>query len=137
MFAGKLASFGVINHQNVHVLEGFAKFCRGAFDPIVHGVECDVFWRAFDLLEDASLQVRGDVGEKNMLGVAEYFPDQKKDLPAARSRPAVSILRFLKMAASMAEKSSPTIPTRFTRVKKLAATAKYVAAPPMMRSTFP
>src|SRR6266404_3574433 len=68
---------------------------------------------------------------------SEYFPDQKKHLPAARSSPAVSILRLLKIAASLAEKSSPTMATRLTGVKKLAATAKYVAAPPMMRSTLP
>src|SRR5579883_2761262 len=42
-----------------------------------------------------------------------------------------------KISASSDVKSSPTIPTRLTCVKKLAATAKYVAAPPSARSTFP
>src|SRR5260370_38640957 len=52
----------------------------------------------------------------------EYFRDQKKDLPAARFRPAVLILRFFKMAALMAEESSPHIKSGFSVVKKLVAT---------------
>src|ERR1700735_931048 len=71
------------------------------------------------------------------LRFSEYFPAQKNVLPGACSSPSTSILRPLKTLASFSVKSSPTIPTRCTGVKKLAATEKYVAAPPSVRSTFP
>ena len=44
MFARELAGFGVVDHQDVHVLESFAEFGGGAFDPVVHGVEGDDAW---------------------------------------------------------------------------------------------
>src|SRR5277367_4787952 len=44
---------------------------------------------------------------------------------------------LLRKDSGSAPKSSPTTPTRFTRVKKLAAREKYVAAPPTVRSTRP
>src|ERR1043166_10250888 len=55
------------------MLESFAKFGRGAFDPVVHGVKGYMLWRAFDLLENAALQARRDVGQKNVLRIAEFF----------------------------------------------------------------
>src|ERR1044071_5676277 len=55
------------------MLDRFAKFGRGAFDPVVHGVKGYMLWRAFDLLENAALQARRDVGQKNVLRIEEFF----------------------------------------------------------------
>ena len=53
----------------------------------------------------------------------EYTPCQKKVLPEARSKPSRSMLRRRRTASSSGAKSSPTIATRRTCVKWLAASA--------------
>ena len=73
MFIRELASFRIIDHEDVHMLEGFAKFGGSAFDPIVHGIESDEFWLAFYLFENTALKSWGDVGKEDMRGLAEFF----------------------------------------------------------------
>ena len=120
VLAGKLAGFGIVDHQDVHVFQGFAQIGVGALDPVVHGVHRGQFWRAFDLMEHVALQIGSDVGQKTYLEFriffwqpglklaktfssvasvtrsfefSEYRPAQKKYFPGARSRPSMSIER--------------------------------------------
>src|SRR5207237_1131376 len=67
-----------------------------------------------------------------------YSPLQKKVFwPLTRCSPSRLMLRPLKTAVSSSPKSSPTTATTSTSLKNDAATEKYVAEPPMQRSTFP
>ena len=68
---------------------------------------------------------------------SRYEPSQKKLFPGARSMPRISMLRLLKTASCSGPKSSPTTAITRTSVKKLAASAKCVAAPPRQRSCRP
>ena len=72
VFAGKLAGFGVIDHQNIDMLQSFAEFGGRAFNPIVHGIESDEFGLVIDLFNDATLKIGRDIGEKNVRGFAEF-----------------------------------------------------------------
>src|SRR5258708_1328128 len=67
-----------------------------------------------------------------------YRPRQKNvDPPSTRSRSSVSMPCRVSTAVCSSPKSSPTIPTTRTCVKKLAASEKWVAEPPSMRSRSP
>ena len=57
--------------------------------------------------------------------------------PETRSRSSTLIPRAANTASSSSPKSSPTTPTTETSVKKLAASEKWVAAPPSTRSRLP
>src|SRR5882762_3392213 len=73
MFAGKLAGFGVVDHQNINVAQGFAELAVGALDPIVHRVHRDEFRRALDLMENVALEIGRDVGKKDEFRVTVFF----------------------------------------------------------------
>src|SRR5260221_1371267 len=73
MFVGKLARFGIVDHQNVDVFETLGQLGGSAFDPIIHGVESDVLWRTLDLLQYAALQIGSDVGQENVFGISEFL----------------------------------------------------------------
>ena len=67
-----------------------------------------------------------------------YSPAQKKVWPPSTcSMSSVLTPRSRSTAYSASPKSSPTGPTTRTSVKKLAASEKWVAAPPRMRSRSP
>src|SRR4051812_17918134 len=67
-----------------------------------------------------------------------YSPLQKNVFsPDTRCRPSRLMRRPLKTDASSSPKSSPTTATIDTSLKNEAATEKYVAEPPMQRSTLP
>ncbi len=55
MFAGKLARFRIVDHQNIHVLQRFAQLRVRAFDPIVHGVQRRDFGALLDLAKHIPL----------------------------------------------------------------------------------
>src|SRR5438105_8754777 len=59
-----------------------------------------------------------------------YSPDQRKVFPLARCTPVASIRCDFQNSNSLSGKSSPTTPTKFTGVKKLAPRAAYEAEPP-------
>jgi len=73
VFAGKLTGFGIVDHEDVDMLEGFAEFGIGALDPVVHGVHGGEFGSALDLLEDVALEIGSNVGEENVSGIAIFF----------------------------------------------------------------
>src|SRR5208282_1599418 len=77
VFAGELARFGIVDHENVDVLEGFAQLGVGALDPVVHGVHGGEFGSAVDLVEDVALEIRGDVGEEDVFGIAIFFGEAR------------------------------------------------------------
>src|SRR5262249_53467364 len=67
-----------------------------------------------------------------------YLPRQRKVFPpGSTTRPDVSTPRDASICLCSSGKSSPTTPTRFTGVKKLAAYEKYVAEPPSAFSATP
>src|SRR5690242_8159104 len=68
VFVRKLASFGIVDDENIDVLERFAKFPGSALDPVVHGIERDELGALFDLMENAALEIGSDVGEEDVLG---------------------------------------------------------------------
>src|ERR1039458_3603472 len=67
-----------------------------------------------------------------------YSPFQKKVLPSAtRSTSLVSVPLVASVVSSCSPKSVPTGPTTCTSSKNEAASAKWVAAPPSIRSRSP
>jgi hypothetical protein len=67
-----------------------------------------------------------------------YSPAQKKVLPSGiTSTSSVIVPRVRRTAKSSSEKSPPTGPTTRTSSKNEAARAKWVAAPPSIRSRSP
>ena len=68
---------------------------------------------------------------------SEYFPCQWKVFPSIRSRPSRSMGRPWNAASCASPKSWPTTPTRWTGLKKDAATEKKDALPPSTRSARP
>ena len=72
------------------------------------------------------------------LRFSPYSPLQKNVRPpATRSTSSVTVPRVRRMAMSSSPKSSPTGPTTRTSSKNEAARAKWVAAPPSIRSRAP
>jgi hypothetical protein len=66
----KLTGLGIVDHEDINVLEGFTKFGVGPLDPIVHGIHGGDPRSAADLAENVALKIGGDVGEENVFGVA-------------------------------------------------------------------
>src|ERR1700676_1279367 len=73
VFAGKLASLGVVDDQDVDVAQSFAELGVGALDPVVHGVQGDEFGLAFDLFKNVALQVGRDIGEEDVFGMTVFL----------------------------------------------------------------
>ena len=72
------------------------------------------------------------------LRLSAYSPLQKNVLPPAmRSTSSVTVPRVRRISMSSSAKSSPTGPTTRTSSKNDAARAKWVAAPPSIRSRDP
>src|SRR5215831_1838902 len=73
VFVRELASFRVVDHQDVDLLERFAEVGGSALNPVVHGVERDKLGPTVDLFQDTGLQARGNVGAKNVRRLAKFF----------------------------------------------------------------
>ncbi len=73
VFAGKFAGLRVVDHQDIDVLKGFAEFGIGTFNPIIHGVHGGDLGLVLHLMEDVALEVRSNVREEHVFGVAVFF----------------------------------------------------------------
>ena len=80
VLAGKLARFGIVDHEDIDVFQGFAQLGVGALDPVVHGVHAASFGFAFNLMQHVALQVGGDVGEENIFGIAILLRQARLEL---------------------------------------------------------
>src|SRR5579872_3511630 len=68
VFAGELARFGIVNHQDVRVAQRLAKLLGRALDPIIHRVQRNDFGAAFNLMQNRTLQRGIDIRQKNVTG---------------------------------------------------------------------
>ena len=73
MFAGKLARFKIVDHQNIHVLQRFTQLRVGPLYPVVHGVQGNDFRPVGDLLKHITLQIGSNIREENMFGLTVFF----------------------------------------------------------------
>ncbi len=59
--------------ENLRVAERFAQLHGRAFDPVIHGVECDDLGFALHLLHHRALQAGMNIGEKNVGRILEFL----------------------------------------------------------------